>query len=190
MERRACLLALATAACSAAVPGLRAQVAARPPAEVLAELPEARLRGSGRLRYFGLHIYDARLWVGPDYPAAAPAREDYAAHRFALELEYARSLDGEKIAERSIDEMQRAGSLPEAQRQGWLAFMTKTFPNVAAGSRLTGLHRPGEMARFYFNGQPAGELRDSAFAQRFFGIWLGPQTSQPALRQSLLGGTP
>lgn len=191
MKRRTCLQVLATAACSAAAPGLRAQVAARPPVEVLAELPEARLRGSGRLRYFGLHIYDARLWAGPDdYPAASPAREDYAAHRFALELEYARSLDGEKIAERSIDEMQRAGSLSEAQRQGWLAFMTKTFPNVAAGSRLTGLHRPGEMARFYFNGQPAGELRDPAFAQRFFGIWLGPQTSQPALRQSLLGGLP
>ncbi|QAZ39784.1 hypothetical protein C1M51_10350 [Methylibium sp. Pch-M] len=190
MERRACLQTLAAAACSVAVPALRAQAAARPPAEALAELPGARLQGSGRLRYFGLHIYDARLWVGPDYPVTAPGREDYAAHRFALELEYARSLDGEKIAERSIDEMQRAGPLPDAQRQGWLAFMTTTFPNVEAGSRITGLHRPGEMARFYFNGQPAGELRDPTFAQRFFGIWLGPQTSQPALRRSLLGGSP
>lgn len=190
MERRACLQLLAAAACAAAVPALRAQATARPPAEALAELPGARLQGSGRLRYFGLHIYDARLWVGPDYPATAPSREDYAAHRFALELEYARSLDGEKIAERSIDEMQRAGPLPDAQRQGWLAFMTTTFPNVVAGSRITGVHRPGEMARFYFNGQPAGELRDPTFAQRFFGIWLGPQTSQPALRRSLLGDTP
>lgn len=190
MERRACLRVLAAAACGTAVPALRAQAAARPPAEVLGELPEARLRGSGRLRYFGLHIYDARLWVGPDYPAAAPAREDYAAHRFALELEYARSLDGEKIAERSIDEMRRAGPLSEAQVQAWLAFMKTTFPNVEAGSRLTGLHRPGGMARFYFDGQPAGELRDPAFAQRFFGIWLGPQTSQPVLRQALLGGAP
>ena len=38
------------------------------------------------------------------------------------------------------------------------------------------------------NGLADGELRDAEFARRFIGIWLGEQTSQPALRQSLLGG--
>ena len=38
------------------------------------------------------------------------------------------------------------------------------------------------------NGRAGGELRDAEFARRFIGIWLGEQTSQPALRQSLLGG--
>ena len=31
------------------------------------------------------------------------------------------------------------------------------------------------------------ELRDADFTRRFFGIWLSPQTSEPKLRQSLLG---
>ncbi len=188
MRRRDGLGLLAATALAMAVPTARAQSAARPPPEVLAELPEARLQGSGRLRYFGLHIYDARLWVGPSYPREAPGREDFAAHPLALELEYARSLDGEKIAERSIEEMSRAGKLAAAQAQAWLDFMKAAFPNVRAGSRLTGLQRPGESARFYVDGKPGRELRDAEFARRFFGIWLAPQTSQPALRLALLGG--
>ena len=33
------------------------------PTELHALLPSSRLLGEGRLRYFGLPIYDARLWV-------------------------------------------------------------------------------------------------------------------------------
>lgn len=178
---------LGAATLVAVLPQARAQAAAKPPPEVVAELPEARLQGSGRLRYFGLHVYDARLWVGPGYPREAPGREDYASQVLALELEYARSLDGTKIAERSIEEMERAGKLPAAQVQAWLEFMRQAFPDVRAGSRLTGLQRPGESARFFIDGRPGRELRDAEFARRFFGIWLAPQTSQPALRLALLG---
>lgn len=188
MQRRDSLKMLGATALGLGLPALHAQAVTKPPAEVAAELPDARLQGRGRLRYFGLHIYDARLWVGPGYPREAPAREDYATQALALELEYARALDGAKIAERSIEEMERAGKLPAAQAQAWLDFMKQAFPDVRAGSRLTGLQRPGESARFYVDGRPGRELRDAEFARRFFGIWLAPQTSQPALRQALLGG--
>jgi len=40
--------------------------------------------------------------------------------------------------------------------------------------------------RFLLNGKPYGEVRDPEFAPLFFGIWLSPATSEPALRQSLL----
>ncbi len=188
MHRRACLHTLAACTLACVAGGARAQSQASPPPEVSAELAGARLQGRGRLRYFGLHVYDARLWVGTDYPVAAVAREDYASHPLALELEYARSLDGAKIAARSIEEMQRAGPLPAAQAQAWLAFMQQAFPDVKNGDRITGVQQPGEGLRFYVNGRAGGELRDAEFARRFIGIWLGEQTSQPALRQSLLGG--
>ncbi len=188
MDRRACLRRLAAGALALAAPGLRAQPAPTAPPEVLAALPDARLLGQGRLRYFGLHIYDARLWVGAAYPNDAPAREDYARQPLALELEYARKLVGREIAQRSIDEMERAGRLPEAQAQSWLAFMSTAFPDVAAGDRITGVQFPGASTRFFVNGKPSGELQDAEFTRRFFGIWLAPQTSQPALRKALLGG--
>jgi hypothetical protein len=41
--------------------------------------------------------------------------------------------------------------------------------------------------RFFVNGRLGGELRDTEFARFFFGIWLSPQTSEPSLRQALLG---
>lgn len=162
---------------------LRAQPAV--PAEIAAELPGARLTGRGRLRFFGLHVYDARLWAGPGFEA-----ERFAQHPLGLELEYARTLDGSKIAERSLDEMKRSGPIPPDLAQRWLEQMTRTFPDVAQGDRITGVQRPAESARFFVNGALRGELRDPEFATRFFGIWLGPQTSEPALRRALLGLDP
>jgi hypothetical protein len=173
--RRACLLALA----SAALPSWAERAA---PAEVEAELPDARLRGSGRLTFFGLHVYDARLWVREAFDAA-----DFERQPFALELEYGRALYGRLIAERSLDEMRRLGEIDEEQGERWLAAMKRSFPDVAKGDRITGVHRPAEATRFFVNGTLRGELRDAEFARRFFGIWLAPQTSEPALRQSLLG---
>jgi hypothetical protein len=187
MQRRTCLRWIATTGALAAAPALQAQAASRPPPEVQAELPGARLQGSGRLRFFGLHIYDARMWVPPAYPSEGPAREDFLKHPFVLELEYARSLEGRKIAERSIEEMERAGPLAPTQTQNWLGFMTQAFPDVSAGTRLSAMHRAGESVHFFVNGTPGREIRDTEFARRFFGIWLGPKTSEPRMRLQLLG---
>ena len=160
--------------------GGRAQAVA--PREVAAGLPDARLLGSGELRFFGLPIYDARLWVGPVFDAAAPA-----AFPLALELDYRRALDGGRIAERSLVEMQRVGGFSAALGGQWLAAMRSLFPDVQRGDRLTGLYRPGQGLAFFFHARPIGELADADFARRFIGIWLAPETSQPRLRRQLLG---
>jgi hypothetical protein len=166
--------------------GLGARAQGGVPPEVGAALPGARLQGSGRLRYFGLHVYDARLWSG-----AAAVGGDWAGVPFALELEYARSLDGAKIADRSLAEMRRQEEIAAPTAERWLAEMKRIFPDVRAGDRLTGVQRPGQGARFHINGAAAGEVPDAAFARLFFGIWLSPRTSEPALRTALLGaGTP
>lgn len=152
------------------------------PPEVLAALPAGEPRGDGRLTFLGLHVYDARLWVGPGFDAAAFDRLP-----LALELVYARRLSGAQIAERSLKEMQRVPGIAPEQASAWLAEMTAAFPDVAANDRLTGVLAPTEGARFFLNGRLRREVRDPDFARRFFGIWLAPQTSQPRLRESLLG---
>lgn len=177
-RRRACLGALALLL---AAPGVHAQSV--PPAEVSGDLPGARLQGEGRLRFLGLHVYDALLWT--QRPLAA---SDAERAPVALELRYARSLRGALIAERSIDEMRRVSAFDEEQAQRWLGAMKQLFPDVNAGDRITGVHRPGEGARFHVNGRLAGEVRDPLFARLFFGIWLSPRTSEPQLRNALLGG--
>lgn len=151
------------------------------PPELREALPGARLVGQGRLRFFGLAIYDARLWLD-----GAPGPEPWQ-QPLALELAYARELVGEQIAERSLQEMRRVGDVSAPQAERWLAQMRQLFPDVRAGDRLTGVHRPGEGARFFLNGRRLGEVADAAFARQFFAIWLSPRTSEPALRAQLLG---
>ena len=152
------------------------------PAEVSTELPGARLQGAGRLRFLGLRVYEARLWVSAPAMAA-----DWAAAPLALELEYARSLSGVRIAERSLSEMERQGEIEPAKAQRWLSAMKQIFPDVDASDRITGVNVPGMGARFFINGRQKGDLRDPEFARLFFGIWLSPKTSEPTLREALLG---
>ena len=177
LSRRSTLVALACLPLSAI-----AQTSAQP--SELSALPGARLRGQGRLTFLGLNVYSAKLWVTDGF-----APDNFINHPVALELEYARSLVGSLIAERSLTEMKRVGEVPADKAEPWLAAMSKTFPDVNKGDRITGLHEPGEGMRFFFNGKPRGEIRDAAFARLFTGIWLSPRTSEPKLRQALLGST-
>ncbi len=152
------------------------------PPEVQGELAGARLQGRGRLRFIGMAIYDARLWT-----LAPLAAAEWALAPLALEIEYARALDGAMIAERSLKEMRRQGDVAAANAESWLAQMKALFPNVRMGDRLTGVARPGVGLRFFVNGVPRGEVSDAAFARFFIGIWLSPQSSEPGLREALLG---
>ena len=160
-----------------------ARVALAPPSEVVSELPQARLLGGGRLRFMLFHVYDARLWVAPGFEVSAFERT-----ALALELQYARTLYGALIAERSLEEMRRGGEIAADKADRWLQGMKRAFPDVNEGDRLTGVLQPGVGTRFYFNGKLNGEIRDPEFSRLFFGIWLSSWTSEPRLREALLAG--
>lgn len=181
-------IALGPLAALAVSPARASQAASRSaPPEVTRELPGARLQGEARLRWMGLRVYDARLWVAGADVGADWAAVERAAAPLALEIEYARALDGERIAERSLAEMRRQGDIAPELAERWLDTMRRLFPDVAERDRITGVLLPPGRARFFVNARPAGEVQDAEFARRFFGIWLAPQTSEPALRRALLG---
>lgn len=153
------------------------------PVEVLQALPQAEALGQTRLRVWGFQIYDARLWVAPGFRA-----QRFDQHAAALELTYLRAFAAADIAARSITEMRRSADISTAQAAQWQQDMQRVFPDIKQGDRLLGVHKPGAGASFWFNGKPAGEIADPAFARLFFGIWLSPQTSEPAMRTALLAG--
>jgi hypothetical protein len=144
-------------------------------------LPGVQAAGQGTLRFLGLDIYRARLWVSPGFQP-----EDYAARPLALELTYLRGFPARAIAERSIAEMRRVGRFSDAQAARWQQALQDALPDVKAGDRLTGLHRPGVGALFQIQGRPVGEIADPEFSRLFFGIWLSAATSEPRLREALL----
>jgi len=169
---------LLCAALAAPLPGAASEVAA--PAGL--QLPGARLAGEGELRWWGLRLYRAQLWTGPGFEA-----QRFARHPFALELHYLRDFRARDIAQRSIEEMRRAGDLADADARRWERALAQLLPDVRAGDRIMGVHQPGGGAAFVVNGRPVGGIDEPAFAQRFFAIWLGPATSEPGLRAALLG---
>lgn len=174
------LFALATLLAPARLPAAAPEL----PPEVRAELPEARQRGAATLRFLGLQVYDARSF------APAPIEGDGAAQPLAIELRYARAFAGARIAQRSIDEMRRIGPFTEAQAERWLRALSALLPDVRAGDRITGIQHPGRSARFYLDGRPLGQIDDPEFVRLFFGIWLSPRSSEPALRERLVGASP
>jgi hypothetical protein len=149
------------------------------PPKIAAVLPQMEMVGRGEFTFYGLSVYDGYYWS---------ARPGYSLdHPFALELRYRRTLKGDAIAERSVDEIAKMGSGTLEQRSRWSSALKRIFPNVADGDRLIGVNVPGVGARFFHNGAPIGEIAEPAFAQAFFGIWLDPKTSRPDFRRQLLG---
>lgn len=142
-----------------------------------------RLVGQHRFTYWGFEVYDASLWA-----SAAFAPEDWAKQTLMLELRYLRDFKGTDIAQRSMDEMQGQRALTTNQKQNWAGVLQALIPNVRNGERITGVYAPDKGMQLWHQDRALGEVTDTELAQRFFGIWLAPETSQRQLRQQLLAG--
>jgi hypothetical protein len=171
--RRVSSRAILVAALWACLPVLASQVL----------LPGAKPSSQQRLSVWGFDVYDARLWVRPDFSILK-----YADHSFVLELSYLRSLEGGAIAKRSMEEMRKVGTVTKEQESIWLKAMLEVFPNVQKGDRLQGLYVPNVGAEFLLNDKLIGRIQDPLFAQLFFGIWMHESTSAPAIRQAWMKG--
>ncbi len=168
----ACVALIATMAASADP--------ARVPDHIRVYISDAKVAGPGRLTWYGFHVYDAHLYVPRGFDARAPFTQP-----FALDLQYARKLEGRAIADTSRDEITRMGFGADEQRIRWHALMVALFPDVDKGQRLTGVNVPGVGARFYFDGRFRGAIEDPDFARAFFSIWLDQRTRAPRVRDTL-----
>ena len=149
------------------------------PASVTGAIPDLRPAGEGRLRWLGLHIYDAALWTRSD---AVSVHSE-----FALDIRYARNIPANRLVNTSVKEMRRLGFGDRELQRQWAAEMARVFPDIRKGDRLTGVNLPGVGAKFYHNGRLVGTVADEQFALAFFSIWLDPRTREPGLRESLIG---
>ena len=180
-RRHPLALAFALILAMTAVPAHAVNAPPLPP-QVALLAPNLQVQGGGELTFFGISVYDGYYW--------SPTRGWAQDGPFALDLHYHRALDGEKIAERSVGEITKLGYGTAEQRSRWGEEMKRVFPDVRRGDRLTGVHLPGGVVRYFLNGKSIGEIADPGFARAFFGIWLDPKTSQLDFRQMLLGETP
>lgn len=152
------------------------------PAHIAQEIADARLIGEGQFRWFGFKVYDAQLWAGKE--GFSPATQ--ATEKFALDFRYAIALNGRKIAESGIREIEKLGYGTSQQREQWQHDMEGCFPDVDSGTHLTGVFEPGIGASFYRDGKKTCDVNDTEFSTAFFAIWLNPRTTASHLREQLL----
>jgi len=150
------------------------------PAPAASGLPDLKAIGGGLLRVWGFQVYNAWLWTpaGAGFDRGKP---------YALDIHYLRNFSAKELADRSIDEMRGQGNGSDAVFPKWHGEMMRVFADVKPGDRLTGVATAARTAKFFYNGAYRGEVADSAFTDAFFAIWLGDKSSQPAMRDRLLG---
>ena len=149
------------------------------PELVTRDLMGLTVRGSAVMRFFGLKVYDVRLWTQmKPFTHADP---------FVVELVYDISLKGKDIADRSVKEMRAQAIGDEIKLKRWGDEMARIFPDIKQGDTLIGVSLPGREARFYSRDKLIATVPDPEFAKAFFDIWLSEKTSEPKLRVKLLG---
>lgn len=148
------------------------------PTALREQAPHLQLHGRADMRHFGFKLYTARLWTDSQgFRADSP---------YALDLEYALDVEASALVANSIEEIRRQGQRDEALLARWARDMAAVFPSVRKGDRLIGLALPGVEARFYTAQGYIASIRDPAFVDAFFGIWLNADTRAPKVRARLL----
>jgi len=142
-------------------------------------IPKAQKVGEARLTVMFWDVYDATLF--------APNGQWAKQKPFALTLSYLRDFEGEDIADRSIKEIRKQGFDDEVKLATWHTQMRQAFPDVQNGDQLTGIYTQDGHTLFYMGDKRVGTIKDPEFGKKFFAIWLGPETSIPNFRYSLLG---
>lgn len=143
-------------------------------------LGDPQLVGEARLQVMLWKVFDASLYTqSGEYDANAP---------FSLSLRYLRQLDGHKIVSKTMEEIRRQDSSVDSEQLAlWEEQLGKIIPDVSKGTTITGVRTPEGYTRLYFGNLKIGEIQDLAFTQAFFDIWLGENTSNPRLRNNLIG---
>lgn len=145
-------------------------------------IPDARLVGKARMSYMFWDIYDVALY--------APQGVWNKQQPYALTLTYLRELEGKAIARRSVEEIRKRGFTDQQKLDKWLQQMEDLFPDVKDQTVLIGIADKQQHSHFFQHDTWLGSVDDPSFTAEFFGIWLHPGTSEPALRRQLLGNTP
>ena len=149
------------------------------PEDLTRDVKGLSVRGEAVLRFFGLKVYDVRLWTQmKPFTHGEP---------FAIELVYDMAIKGKDIADRSVKEMREQGISDEAKLRRWGDEMAKIFPDIKHGDTLIGVSIPAKEARFYNREKLIATIPDPEFAKAFFDIWLSEKCSYPKVRLKLLG---
>lgn len=147
---------------------------------VNAALPERLQKvGDGTMSWLFLDIYDASLfsfdgrYISGQYPQA-------------LTINYLKNIKRKKLIN-ATKEQWNLQNIENKHVKYWLQSLDKIWPDIKKGDSLTFYVAENKKGYFYLNESFLGGINSEAFSEAFLAIWLSEKTSQPQLRQKLLG---
>ena len=138
-----------------------------------------KLIGEGTLKVLMWEVYDLRLYTD----GTAFSWQD----KFMLEFDYSRELKKESVIDASLKEFKLQPNVSDKNIGAWEAYLEQVIQPVQKGEKATVQWVPEGQIIFHYEGLKPAVIENEKFAQAFFNIWLGEQTSRPKLRSQLLG---
>lgn len=141
--------------------------------------PNAQPLGSASFRWLGVTFYDATLYTQntSQFSWQKP---------MALELQYRTGVSGRKLAGSAAIEIRRLeGTAPDSSQ--FVTKLQKCFRDVKKGDRYVAVSTSQNRVQLALNGRRTCTVDHSDARQRFFGIWLSPNSRMPTLSRQLRG---
>jgi Chalcone isomerase-like len=135
--------------------------------------------GKASLHKLVFHVYDGEFWTD--------AKSWDMSEPHALHLTYFVNLDPNDLTEQTIEEVSRDPSVTEDMKEEYNEILPTLYPDVKKGETITALYQPKKGITFCHNGKVKGVMTNLALSKPFMGIWLGQYSSEPELRDKLLG---
>ncbi len=100
-------------------------------------------------------------------------------------IDYLKDVTAVDLVDYTIEQWQHL-TVSEQQYTDYLPQLKAIWPNIKAGDSLALVVKNNSSA-FYHNGELLGAMDGENFAPLFLDIWLSKETSEPKLREQLLG---
>lgn len=138
--------------------------------------------GEAKFRVLFWDIYKSRLLTSNGtYSEKAPKLP------VLFEIRYLRDITSKDLIERTVEQWQHVGK-KESEYSDFVQQLEELWPNIKKGDQLS-LLAGNNGSEFFHNGESIGVIESREFGALFLSIWLSEKTSQPKLRNQLLGKT-
>lgn len=137
-----------------------------------------KLVGKATFSVFIWDIYKSKL-------STTSGRFPDKAGSLVYQINYLKNIDSEDLIEKTVEQWQHLEFKPE-RYQGYVSQLKSMWPDIKEGDQLAFVTKSGKSA-FYYNNQLIGSIDNPDFATIFLAIWFSENTTQPALRDKLLG---
>ncbi|TEW55265.1 hypothetical protein E2R68_05785 [Psychromonas sp. RZ22] len=136
--------------------------------------------GSTTYSIFIWDLYNSKLLTTS---GAYPMQSEDA--KLLYEIEYLKDVSSKDLVNHTVKQWQHL-DINRSEYEHYLPRLASIWPNIKAGDRLTLVMNKSSSA-FYYNSDMVGVIDKPEFGPLFLDIWLSENTSEPKLREELLG---